>query len=201
MSFETRCNCCHDDPCTCEDSSPPLFETSKTKIQRRTKPSRQQELFIIEYVSDGEPFSVDPDFSFSIFTTQAEAGEAIRDCTEPDAKTELQLVRFVRQAEIEALKADLAQVKNALMISEEYRRAYQVGKYKLFAISEEIRNAASEHLPSGSEGPMERYTKKIEAEHSPLLVDHNRRLLMLLKEAEAELTKERARLDKLMEKG
>ncbi len=78
--------------------------------------------------------------------------------------------------DVERLKVGLsvaekgaAEAKNGLMASEEYRRKYADGKYSLYAMGGEFTEAAVKHLPWGSEGPLERYTRKIEREHSPLL--------------------------------
>ncbi len=84
-------------------------------------------------------------------------------------------------------REQLAEVKNALMVSETYRREYATGKYKLYAMEERIREAAAAHLPWGSEGPLDRYVAKVESEHSPLLVKNNRQLVGLLKTAENKL--------------
>ena len=89
-------------------------------------------------------------------------------------------------AELRAALAegDAAEAKNALMVSETYRRKYAKGKYEMYAMGGAVADAAMKHLPC-SEGPLEHYEMKIEREHSPLLVEHNARLSELLKTAES----------------
>ena len=98
------------------------------------------------------------------------------------------------EAELAAAREDSAQAKNALMVSEQYRRKYAEGKYALYAMGGEFTEAAAKHLPWGSEGPLERYEMRVEREHSPLLVDHNKRLVEMLEEAK----EDSARLDWLL---
>lgn len=86
---------------------------------------------------------------------------------------------------IAALEAQNAELKNALMVSEQFRRAYADGKYKLYSMGGEICEAASEHLPC-SEGPLGRYTAKIEREHSPKLLEDRNYLASELQKAEAQ---------------
>lgn len=104
------------------------------------------------------------------------------------------------QAEkIVELEAQLAEVKNALMVSEEYRVAYEDGKGRLYAMGGEICEAAATHLPCG-EGPLGRYTRNIEREHSPQLVARMKELVEKYNALEAQLAKARQdteRLDRL----
>lgn len=93
-------------------------------------------------------------------------------------------------ARIAALESELAEAKKALMVSESFRRAYRDGKLALYAIAGEVSEAAMAYLPC-SEGPLERYSARIEREHSPLLLRQNQEL----REALAEARKDAERLD------
>jgi len=59
-------------------------------------------------------------------------------------------------AALEARQQELDETQRALVASEQYRRAYQKGKYALYAYGGEIQQAAMEHLPC-SEGPLEQW--------------------------------------------
>ena len=61
--------------------------------------------------------------------------------------------------DIDALEAENKRLKELLAVSEDYRKAYQDGKYKLYAMGGDICEAAAEHLPMG-EGPLERACRK-----------------------------------------
>jgi hypothetical protein len=54
-----------------------------------------------------------------------------------------------------AAEAEITNLKHLLSVSEDFRKAYADGKYKLYAMGGEICEAAAEHLPM-SEGPLER---------------------------------------------
>ncbi len=56
---------------------------------------------------------------------------------------------------IQRLQRECAELRNLLEVSDDYRRAYADGKYKLYAMGGEIAAAAAEHLPM-SEGPLDR---------------------------------------------
>jgi len=91
-------------------------------------------------------------------------------------------IHYHRDATIADLERRLAEATNALMVSEQYRRAYRSGKMALYSMGGEVCDAAMKHLPCG-EGPLDRYTMKIERDHSPLLVEHNKQLCEQLAEA------------------
>lgn len=90
-----------------------------------------------------------------------------------------QLPALLDRLEAAERERDLAH--NALMVSEQYRRKYAEGKYALYAMGGEVTKAAMKHLPCGGEGPLESYELKVEREHSPLLMEHNARLVEKLK--------------------
>lgn len=73
------------------------------------------------------------------------------------------------------------ELRNALMVSEQYRRKYEEGKHALYAMGGEVLEAAMKTLPCG-EGAINSYTAKVEREHSPLLVE---RLAEVAKERSA----------------
>jgi hypothetical protein len=60
---------------------------------------------------------------------------------------------------IAALEVENKRLKELLSVSDEFRRAYADGKYKLYAMGGEICEAAATHLPM-SEGPLERACRK-----------------------------------------
>lgn len=76
--------------------------------------------------------------------------------------------------ELEAVKAqrdrmvvENAQLKWALYHNEDYRKAYQKGKYELYAMGGEVLDAASKLLPM-SEGPLERYARRLLDGYTPI---------------------------------
>lgn len=77
------------------------------------------------------------------------------------------------------------EARNALMVSEQYRRSYEAGKHALYGMGGEITEAAARHLPCG-EGPLNRYVRKIEREHSPKLVAERTALVKELEKVSKE---------------
>jgi hypothetical protein len=60
---------------------------------------------------------------------------------------------------VRKLSEEVTHLKHLLSVSEDYRRAYQEGKYKLYAMGGEICEAAADCLPM-SEGPLDRAVRK-----------------------------------------
>lgn len=56
--------------------------------------------------------------------------------------------------------AEIERLKNLLKASEDWRTAYQDGKYKLYAMGGDICDAAADHLPCG-EGQLDRQAQKL----------------------------------------
>ena len=65
----------------------------------------------------------------------------------------------VLEERVTGLEAENERLKELLSVSEDYRRAYADGKYKLYAMGGEICEAAATNLPM-SEGPLERAVRK-----------------------------------------
>lgn len=72
--------------------------------------------------------------------------------------TQLQEIERLRQA-LAALEAQKVKLERLLTVSEDFRRAYQDGKYKLYAMGGAICDAAADNLPM-SEGPLDRACQK-----------------------------------------
>jgi hypothetical protein len=129
---------------------------------------------------------------------RAMAAEAERDGALRDLKTVLDresasTARFdakmeAIEAERDALKAEVEQIKKLLIASENWRVAYQDGKYKLYSMGGEICDAAAAHLPM-SEGPLDRAMRKVIG--PPVLFELQHRA----ESAEAELATIKSQLD------
>lgn len=68
-------------------------------------------------------------------------------------------ITLEHQKRTDEAEAENKRLRELLSASEDYRKAYADGKYKLYAMGGEICEAAAKHLPM-SEGPLERASRK-----------------------------------------